>query len=826
MKKNKLTAVLGPTNTGKTYLAIETMLSFNSGMIGFPLRLLAREVYDKVIKKIDASKVALITGEEKIIPLDAKYYLCTVESMPIDKDLEFVGIDEIQMCNDHERGHIFTDRLLNLRGERLTMLMGSNTIKSIIEKLDDDIEFVNKERFSKLSYNGYKKISRIDRKSAIIAFSTEEVYAIAELIRRQKGGAAIVMGSLSPKTRNSQVNLYQSGDVDYLVATDAIGMGINMDLDNIYFSNLKKFDGKKLRRLNLYEIGQIAGRAGRYLNNGYFGITGDCVELSSEETEIVEKHNFNEIQSIFWRNSNLNFYNKASLLKSLEEKPNKDWLKRINECEDEKVLKYFLNDKHNINIENSLEVLKIIWECCQIPDFVKKAYGNHLDVVSKVFKFLTGKTKKIPNQYMKEQLSVLDKLEGNVDSLSNRIANVRTWSYVSNKSNWVENQDYWIERTKNLEDKLSDRLHEELTKTFIDKRASVLAKGLKQDILFDTKIVDEERVMINQQYIGHLKGLKLELDFKSDDLDADIKSLKKAARHNVSPEIIKRILQIIDTGLIELKDDFKIYWKKYPIAKLVSGSDYLNPQINLIVDDMIENDEKSKLYNYLQKWINDKIKAELKSLLDLKNIKEKNSELRALSYHLYENNGVVKRENVSSYLKKLDQEERAKLRKIGVKFGRYHIFLFKLFKPNSVSLRILLWKIFNEKDLNLFPPTFGLNFLEDKNNISKNFMLLCGFEKFDNFFVRIDILERLFILILNSDKNNNEIKLIPEMLNLLGSNKENFVKLLQKMNYKTYKKNNDIYFKYMPNNKNIKKKDKVIKTTDNPFKILSQLNLK
>ena len=826
MKKNKLTAVLGPTNTGKTYLAIETMLSFNSGMIGFPLRLLAREVYDKVIKKIDASKVALITGEEKIIPLDAKYYLCTVESMPIDKDLEFVGIDEIQMCNDHERGHIFTDRLLNLRGEKLTMLMGSNTIKSIIEKLDDDIEFINKERFSKLSYNGYKKISRIDRKSAIIAFSTEEVYAIAELIRRQKGGAAIVMGSLSPKTRNSQVNLYQSGDVDYLVATDAIGMGINMDLDHIYFSNLKKFDGKKLRRLNLYEIGQIAGRAGRYLNNGYFGITGDCGEVSSEETEIVEKHNFNEIQSIFWRNSNLNFNNKISLLKSLEERPNKDWLKRINECEDEKVLKYFLNDKHNINIEDSLEVLKIIWECCQIPDFVKKAYGNHLDVVSKVFKFLTGKTKKIPNQYMKEQLSVLDKLEGNVDSLSNRIANVRTWSYVSNKSNWVENQDYWIERTKNLEDKLSDRLHEELTKTFIDKRASVLARGLKQDVLFDTKIVDEERVMINQQYIGHLKGLKLELDFKSDDLDADIKSLKKAARHNVSPEIIKRILQIIDTGLIELKDDFKIYWKKYPIAKLISGSDYLNPQINLIVDDMIENDEKSKLHNYLQKWINDKIKIELKSLLDLKNIKENNSELRALSYHLYENNGVVKRENVSSYLKKLDQEERAKLRKIGVKFGRYHIFLFKLFKPNSVSLRILLWKIFNEKDLNLFPPTFGLNFLENKNNISKNFMLLCGFEKFDNFFVRIDILERLFILILNSDKNNNEIKLIPEMLNLLGSNKENFVKLLQKMNYKTYKKNNDIYFKYIQNKKNIIKKEKVIKTTDNPFKILSQLNLK
>ena len=827
MKKNKISAVLGPTNTGKTFLAIETMLSFNSGMIGFPLRLLAREVYDKVIEKIDPSKVALITGEEKIIPLNAKYFLCTVESMPIDKDLEFVGIDEIQMCNDHERGHIFTDRLLNLRGEKITMLMGSNTIKSIIEKLDDDIEFINKERFSKLSFSGHKKISRIERKSAIIAFSTEEVYAIAELIRRQKGGAAIVMGSLSPKTRNAQVNLYQSGDVDYLVATDAIGMGINMDLDYVYFSNLKKFDGQKLRRLNLYEIGQIAGRAGRYLNNGYFGITGDCSEISSDEAKVIEKHKFTEIQNIFWRNPKLNFNNKISLIKSLDEKPNKDWLKRINECEDEKVLKYFLKDSPNINIEDNSEILKIIWECCQIPDFVKKTYGHHIEVVSKVFTFLTEKTKKIPNQYMKEQLSVLDKLDGNVDSLSNRIANVRTWAYVSNKSNWVENQDYWIERTKHLEDRLSDRLHEELTKTFIDKRASVLAKGLKQDILFDTQIIDEEKVMINQQYIGHLKGLKLELDFKADALDADIKSLKKAAKQNVSPEIIKRISQIIDTGLIELKDDFKIYWKNYPIAKLISGSDYLNPQIYLIIDEMIEYNEKLKLNTYLQKWINDKIKIELKSLLDLKNIKESNSELRALSYHLYENNGVVKRENVSIYLNKLNQEERKKLRRIGVKFGRYHIFLFKLFKPSSVSLRILLWKNFNEKNLNLFPPTFGLNFLEDKEKINKDFMLLCGFEKFDKFFVRIDILERLFILILNSDKdNNNEIKLTPEMLNLLGSNKENFIKLLQNMGYKTYKKDKDVYLKYISNKKNFGKKEKKIDKIDNPFGVLSQLNLK
>ena len=826
MSKNKITAILGPTNTGKTFLAIETMLSFDSGMIGFPLRLLAREVYDKIIQKVDASKVALITGEEKIIPLNAKYFLCTVESMPVDKVLDFVGIDEIQMCSDHERGHIFTDRLLNLRGEKLTMLMGSNTFKSIILKLDDDIEFINKQRLSKLSFGGHKKISRIERKSAVIAFSTEEVYAIAELIRRQKGGAAIVMGSLSPKTRNAQVSLYQSGDVDYLVATDAIGMGINMDLDYVYFSNIKKFDGKKIRRLKISEIGQISGRAGRYLNDGSFGITGDCDEINPEEIEFLENHNFPEIQNIFWRNSNLKFNNKDSLLKSLDEKPDKNWLRRVGECEDEKVLKYFLKE-NNDNIENNPNILKILWECCQIPDFVKKTYGHHLEVVNKVFNFLTSKEKRIPNYYMKKQLSMLDKLDGNVDSISNRISNVRTWSYVSNKSNWVENQDYWIERTKNLEDKLSSRLHDELTKTFIDKRASVLAKGLKQDIELKTEIVEKEKVLINGQYIGILKGLKLQLDLKVDALDADIKSLKKAARQNVGPEILNRIQQIIDTGLIELKDDFKIYWKNDPIAKLTTGSDYLNPKIDLIIDEMIENNERKNLNNYLNKWLIKKIETELNSLIELKNIKDDNPELRALAYRLYENNGVVKRSNISEYLKKINQDDRKKLRKFGVRFGRYHVFLFKLFKPSAVSLRILLWKSYNNQFLNLTPPTFGLNFLNNMKSANKDFMLLCGFEKFEDFYVRIDILERLFLLIFNSGKDNKkEIKVIPEMLNLLGCSKENFKRLLKKMDYKIYKKENDFFIKYLPNkNNNIKKQDKK-DYSNNPFSVLNQLNLK
>ncbi len=826
MSKNKISAILGPTNTGKTHLAIETMLSFESGMIGFPLRLLAREVYDKVLKRLNTDSVALITGEEKIIPSNAKYFLCTVESMPIDKRLDFVAVDEIQMCADHERGHIFTDRLLNMRGEKLTMFMGSNTIRNIVDKLDEDVEFINRNRLSKLSYSGHKKISRIDRKTAIIAFSAEEVYAIAELIRRQKGGASIVMGSLSPKTRNAQVELYQSGDVDFLVATDAIGMGINMDLKHVYFSNLKKFDGKKLRRLNLSEIGQIAGRAGRYMNDGSFGITGQCGVISPENVELLENHKFEEISYLFWRNSNLNFNNSNSLIKSLDEKPHKDWLRKIYECEDEKALKFFLKDKNFENIKTDQEKLKLLWECCQIPDFVKKTFGHHYEVIGNVFKYLNSKKGKISNDYLRLQLMKLDKLDGNVDSLSNRIANVRTWSYVSNKNNWVENHNYWIEKTKLLEDRLSDRLHEELTKTFIDKRASILARGLKQDMEFNTKILENNDVIIDNQFIGKINGLKLELDLKKGALETDIKSLKKAARQSVGPELEKRVKIIIDTSLIELRNDSKIYWNNSAIGRLTAGKDYLNPNLELIVDDILEQDQKRKLSDFIGKWLKNKICTVLKSLIDLKNIKEKNPLTKALAYQLYENNGVIKREQVSEYLEKLDQNERKTLRNIGVKFGRYHVFLYKLIKPDAVSLRTLLWKNYHQKYFNLRPPTFGLNFLNDKDFKNKNFMLLCGFEKFDTFFVRIDILERLFIQILNSDNKEKKkmIKMVPEMINLLGCSKENFKKLISMMNYKIFEKDRELFFKYNPPRKNkkvfLKKPNK-----ESPFMVLKNLNL-
>ena len=823
LNNKKITAVLGPTNTGKTHLAIETMLSFESGIIGFPLRLLAREVYDKIIQRTDISKVALITGEEKIIPMNAKYYLCTVESMPLNKLVDFVAIDEIQMCADNERGHVFTDRLLNFRGEKLTMFLGSHTIKNIINSLEEKVEFIFKDRFSKLSYVGHKKISRLNPKSAIIAFSIEEVYAIAELVRRQKGGSAIVMGSLSPKTRNSQVKLYQSGDVDYLVATDAIGMGLNMDLDNVYFSGLKKFDGKKLRKLNLSEISQIAGRAGRYRNDGSFGITGDCKELSAEEIELIESHKLEPIQYIFWRNSNLNFKNFESLINSLDEKPTKKILRRIYDCEDEKLLKFFLKEHSKYNILNEKNSLEIIWECCQIPDFVKHTYGHHLEVVSKVFGFLTSGKKKILNKYMKKQLNSLDKLEGNVDSISNRIANVRTWSYVSNKKGWVENQDYWIERTKILEDKLSDRLHEELTKSFIDKRASILARGLKQDIDLKTEITDQKNVLIDGQYIGELKGLKLNLDLKIDSLDTDIKSLKKASRQGVGPELVKRINQIINSNILKLKEDFKIYWGNDPIAYLTPGKNYLEPNLNLIADDILEFENRNRLQIHLEQWLKKFIREKLTDLVNLNNIEKNNNSIRALCYQLFENNGVLKRDLVSEFVKQLSLDNRKILRKNGIKIGRYHIYLHKIIKPEAVTIRLLLWKNYYRKNMNLKPPKFGLNFIIEENNINSNFMLICGFEKFKNFYVRIDILERLFIKIIENTKDK-EVKLQSEMMNLLGCTKENFLKLLVLMGYKYKERNKEIFFQYKPFRKKVFEKLKKVNKDDNPFNILNNVN--
>ncbi len=818
-QSERIIALLGPTNTGKTHVAIEKMLEFKSGIFGLPLRLLAREVYDKCVKKIGIEKVALITGEEKIIPGSAEYFICTVESMPKNKKVEFVAIDEIQMCADRERGHIFTERLLESRGNKLTMFLGSQVMESIIRSLVNNVEFEKKERFSRLSYSGIKKISRLERKVAIIAFSIEEVYAIAELVRRQKGGAAVIMGSLSPKTRNSQVGLYQSGDVDYLIATDAIGMGLNMDINEIYFSNLKKFDGKKTRRLNLIEMSQIAGRAGRYKNDGGFGTTGDCETLNSDEIEKIEKHQLPETKMIYWRNSNLNFSNPEKLITSLELKPPQRNLLRTNDSLDESVLRFFLKKgANNIIYHKNLDLL---WECCQIPDFEKKAYGQHINVIDKVFQFLSTRKKKIPSTFMKEQLKGLEKDHGNVDLLSHRLSNVRTWSYVANKKNWVENSDYWVQLTKNIEDKLSDKLHDELTKSFIDKKISILSRSLKQDLILNTEINEKNKIYIDNQLIGELKGLKFLIEVTSKTLDTDIKSIKKAARKGVEKELVKRVDEILSKSEIDLNFENKIMWKGNPIAKLKKGIDYLSPELDIITDDSLSEEAKIKLTKFLKKWVSNYINKELGDLIKLTKYEINNQYLRGLVFQLYENNGVIKRREVDQIVKLIPTEERKKLWNMGIKLGRYHIYLPKMLKPKAVEFRISLWKIFHNLSERNKIPKSGLNFLTS-TQFDKNFLLLCGFEKFNQFFVRIDILEKLFLKIIENTKDR-KFKVNADMMNLLGCTKENFYKLMTYMNYKKDKTLDTYVFKGEKN-----RKEKIIRfdKKENPFNKLLTLNIK
>ncbi len=817
---NQILAILGPTNTGKTFLAIERMLEYGNGVIGFPLRLLAREVYDKIVLKIGYERVALVTGEEKIIPPKADYYLCTVESMPQDINFEFAAIDEIQMCADPERGHIFTDRLMNYRGDKLTMFLGSDTIKKLLTELVPETEFIYRERLSKLTYSGYKKISRIKPRSAIIAFSVDDVYALAEFVRRQKGGAAVVMGSLSPKTRNSQVEIYQSGDVDFLIATDAIGMGINMDIDNVYFSGLKKYDGKKIRDLRDSEIGQISGRAGRYMNDGSFGTTGDCERLTDEQIDKVENHRFDDVLNIFWRNSNLDFTSSQNLIQSLSVRPPQDNLQRNKDLIDETTFRFLVSEKSNLNFNNHQHFVKLLWECCQIPDFTKSSYNEHTDIIYKVFSFLSSDKGKITNDWMKQQLSNLNNYEGNIDSLANRISYIRTWSYVSNKSNWVENADYWIAKTKEIEDRLSEKLHEELSKSFVDKRISVLSRGLKQDIELNTKIIDTNKIYINEHYIGKINGLKIELDYSSTNLDTDIKSLKKAARSGAQQELKNRIEKIINhQELLELKEDLKIYWQDSKIAEIKPGKNYLNPIIKLFIDDTLEDSDFSNLKLTIENWIEKEKQKHLSDLISIEKTSLKNSLARGLAYQLFENNGVLNRETASNMIKNLNKEERYELRKKGIKIGKYHIYQPRMIRPNAIKFKTILWKCFNStKEMSY--PNFGINFLKNFKNKNKNFLRICGFETFGNFIIRVDILERLFIEIINRSKDY-KFKLDSKILNLLGCTKDDFVNFIKLIGYKVINEENESEFKYLP--KKIRKNKE--KKATNAFSVLENYKI-
>ena len=822
MMNPQIISVLGPTNTGKTHFAVERMLQFETGVIGFPLRLLAREVYDNCVKKLGSNRVALITGEEKIIPPTANYYLCTVESMPLDLNFEFVAIDEIQMCADPERGHIFTDRLLNYRGDKLTMFLGADTMKNIISNLVPSSEFVYRDRLSKLIYTGYKKISRIQPRSAIVAFSVDEVYALAEFIRRQRGGAAIVMGSLSPKTRNAQVDLYQSGDVDFLVATDAIGMGINMNIDHVSFSNLRKYDGKKIRGLRNTEIGQISGRAGRYKNDGSFGITGDCEALTSEQIEKLENHKFDSVVNIYWRNSSLDFSSIKKFIESLNKPPSIPNLLRNRELIDENMFKFLTTEKSQLKIKNEENNISKLWECCQIPDFTKSSYNEHMEIVTSVFNFLTSDKEKITNDWMKKQVSNLDNLIGNIDAIANRISHVRTWSYVANKRNWVENNDYWIAKTKDIEDKLSDRLHEELSKSFVDKRISILSRGLKQDIQHEAKISKNNEIIMEGQLVGKINGLKIILDYTSNALQTDIRSIKKAARNGAALELKKRIEEIIASPEhFSLKKDKNIYWKEKIIGKIYPGKNYLNPDVKILVDESVELQDQQRISSSLSNWLKLEKQNLLQDLIKIENSQYENRFIRGLCYQLFENNGVLKRENVNEIVKQINKEDRSILRKLGIKIGRYHIYQPRMVKPAAVIFKTILWNCFHNLSDNK-SPAFGLNFVKNFTNQDKEYLLICGFETFDNYIIRIDILERLFLKIISLSKNGL-FELTSDILNLLGSTKEDFKELMKKMNYNYIEKEGKIFFKYSPKKFNSKISKK--KVSNNPFSELKKIKI-
>jgi len=822
MMNPQIISVLGPTNTGKTHFAVERMLQFETGVIGFPLRLLAREVYDNCVKKLGSNRVALITGEEKIIPPTANYYLCTVESMPLDLNFEFVAIDEIQMCADPERGHIFTDRLLNYRGDKLTMFLGADTMKNIISNLVPSSEFVYRDRLSKLIYTGYKKISRIQPRSAIVAFSVDEVYALAEFIRRQRGGAAIVMGSLSPKTRNAQVDLYQSGDVDFLVATDAIGMGINMNIDHVSFSNLRKYDGKKIRGLRNTEIGQISGRAGRYKNDGSFGITGDCEALTSEQIEKLENHKFDSVVNIYWRNSSLDFSSIKKFIESLNKPPSIPNLLRNRELIDENMFKFLTTEKSQLKINNEENHISKLWECCQIPDFTKSSYNEHMEIVTSVFNFLTSDKEKITNDWMKKQVSNLDNLIGNIDAIANRISHVRTWSYVANKRNWVENNDYWIAKTKDIEDKLSDRLHEELSKSFVDKRISILSRGLKQDIQHEAKISENNEIIMDGQLVGKINGLKIILDYTSNALQTDIRSIKKAARNGAALELKKRIEEIIASPEhFSLKKDKNIYWKEKIIGKIYPGKNYLNPDVKILVDESVELQDQQRISSSLSNWLKLEKQNLLQDLIKIENSQYENRFIRGLCYQLFENNGVLKRENVNEIVKQINKEDRSILRKLGIKIGRYHIYQPRMVKPAAVNFKTILWNCFHNLSDNK-SPAFGLNFVKNFTNQDKEYLLICGFETFDNYIIRIDILERLFLKIISLSKNGL-FELTSDILNLLGSTKEDFKELMKKMNYNYIEKEGKIFFKYSPKKFNSKISKK--KISNNPFSELKKIKI-
>jgi len=747
-----VTAVLGPTNTGKTHLAIERMLAHSSGVIGLPLRLLAREVYNKCVDRAGAEAVALITGEEKIKPKSPRFWVSTVEAMPRDLDVSFLAVDEVQIAADLERGHVFTDRLLHRRGRDETLLLGAATMRPIIERLLPGASIVTRPRLSQLEFAGDRKITRQPRRTAIVAFSADEVYAIAELIRRQHGGAAVVLGSLSPRTRNAQVEMFQNGDVDYLVATDAVGMGLNLDVDHVAFASDRKYDGYQFRRLNPSEFAQIAGRAGRATRNGTFGTTGRCAPFEPELVNALQNHSFDSVKMLQWRNSKLDFASLGSLQVSLALTPNHDALTRAPIAEDLRVLDHAARDAEVREMAHGASAVERLWDACQIPDYRKIAPAAHAELVTTLYGFLM-KRGRIPDAWFGAQVEQADRTDGDIDTLSGRIAQIRTWTFVANRPDWLSDPDHWQGITRELENKLSDALHQRLTERFVDRRTSVLMRRLRENSVLNTEIGKTGEVIVEGHVIGRLDGFTFAPD--AAEAGSDAKALQAAAQKALAGEIDARAEKLgagPDDQFV-LTSDGTIRWTGDAVAKLVAAEDALHPRLRIIADERLTGAAREAVQTRLDLWLKTHIEKLLGPLFEISKAEDVTGIARGIAFQLVEALGVLERTKISAEMKDLDQASRAVLRKYGVRFGAYHIYFPQLLKPAARSLASLLWA---EKQDNVdMAALSGAQHLASSGRTSfpvdkalhRDAYRVLGYRQCGERAVRVDILERLADLI-------------------------------------------------------------------------------
>lgn len=779
-------AVLGPTNTGKTYYAVERMLAYRSGMIGLPLRLLAREVYDKIVALRGPSVVALVTGEERIVPERAAYWVCTVEAMPEGLGCEFLAVDEIQLAADPERGHVFTDRLLYWRGLSETLFMGAGTMRRRIQDLIPRSDYRQQTRFSKLKYTGQKKISRLPTRSAIVGFSVDDVYATAEILRRLKGGAAVVLGALSPRTRNAQVALYQNGDVDYLVATDAIGMGLNLDIAHVAFSGTVKFDGRRSRVLMPHELGQIAGRAGRYRTDGTFGVTGDVAPFEPELAEAIEDSRFQPIKRLQWRNRDLDYGSVEGLLASLSALPEREDFSRSREADDEAVLRQLETSPVLAKRVNNAGDVKRLWSVCQLPDFRKVGPGEHATLVAGIFEHLSVGQRHIPADWMAGQLKRIDKTQGDIDTLSKRLAYVRTWTYVANRGNWLEDTRYWRDETRRVEDRLSDALHDALTQRFVDRRTSVLMRRLKQRESLVAEVTSEGEVRVDGEILGRIEGFRFRPDPKA--TGAEAKTLKQAAGASLLPEFTKRADKLYNApdAEFDLTEQGGLMWGNVAVGKLVKGDDVLAPGIEVFVDEEAGGDVAERVKRRLSHWLDRRMAALFEPIFEMKKDAGLEGLSKGVGFRLIEALGVVPRPEIAEDIKSLDQDGRGLLRKHGVRFGQYTIFMPALLKPAPTRLRLVLISLFEGQEEFPSAPPPGLVTIPTVEGANAAYYTRTGYRKAGARAIRIDMVERLADLLRQEDARTGfEAK--PEMLSITGLTLEQFADLMRGMGYKADK---------------------------------------